>query len=484
MKLRIFKKLFFTTACVLFVTLTLVFVLLSIAINDEFAKRDYDVLKNSCDSVSDMLVKSSGKISEATIISVGALSKVNTLDIYIADKNGQILLCGCKDFTKDSSCLHSNNILPRDYLNAVTSEGRFELSSIGGLYDNLNYSSSKKISVGGDSLYIISVSSVLSTAELIKMMFGMYAISAIFPLLFMFVAEYSIVYRLTRPLKYMSVAAKSIANGDFSKRVPVMSNDEIGELSVLFNRMTDSLSRTEKTGTSFVANVSHELKTPMTTISGFIDGIIDGTIDESKRDYYLKIVSDEVKRLSRLVQSMLSLAKLESGENTIKYSQFRLSDTVLSVVISMEQKISQKNISISGLDTLTETLICGDMDMLHQVIYNLTDNAVKFTPENGTIDFSLHRLENSIEFKVKNTGEGIPDKDLPHIFERFYKSDKSRSNHKNSLGLGLYICKTVVELHGGTISAEGVFGEYTEFTVLLPINKQDKNGDKNERKSR
>jgi signal transduction histidine kinase len=425
MKLRIFKKLFFTTALVLFVTLTLVFVFLSIAINDEFSKKDYDILKKSCDTVSDIFMQSDGEDFERTAFSVRTVSQVNKLDLYIADNNGQIFICCCDEYFTNRSCTHTNTILSADFLRNVGLESRFELSSIGGLYEKLNYSSSKKIQIGGDNFYVISVSPVLSVSELIKMMFGMYAISALFPLLFMFVAQYSIVYRLTRPLKYMSIAAKSIANGDFSKRVPVMSNDEIGELSVLFNKMTDSLSRTEKTGRSFVANVSHELKTPMTTISGFIDGIIDGTIDDSKSEYYLKIVSDEVKRLSRLVQSMLNLARLESGENPLKYTQFRLSDTVLSVAISMEQRITESEINICGLDTLTETVIYGDADMLHQVIYNLTENAVKFTPPNGNIEIALHRFEDSVEFKIRNTGTGIPQKDIPHIFERFYKIDKS-----------------------------------------------------------
>lgn len=472
MKLKVFKKLFFTTSCVLFVTLTLVFVLLSIAINDEFAKNKYTVLNNSCSIISEEMVSGRYAVADTTVAVVSSLAKVNALDIYLADKNGRILVCSCENFEKGRNCIHTNTILSSEFINNISSDGKVELSSIDGMYERMNYSSSKRVTVDADPYYIIAVSDVMTATDLIRMMFGMYAISAIFPLLFMFVAEYSVMYRLTRPLKYMSIAANAIANGDFSKRVPVMSNDEIGELSVLFNRMTDSLSHTEMTGKSFVANISHELKTPMTTISGFIDGIVDGTIEESKKDYYLKIVSDEVKRLSRLVQSMLSLARLESGENPLKPTQFRLSDTLLNVIISMEQKISEKNIDIVGLDTLTETLITGDKDLLHQVIYNLSDNAVKFTPANGTIEINLHRLEDKLEFKIKNTGEGIPEKDLPHVFERFYKIDKSRSNHKDSLGLGLYICKTVVDLHNGSISVNSVWGEYTEFVVLLPINNE------------
>jgi signal transduction histidine kinase len=169
---------------------------------------------------------------------------------------------------------------------------------------------------------------------------------------------------------------------------------------------------------------------------------------------------------------MLSLSRLESDEKPLKLTDVRLADTVVNVVVSMEQKISGKEINITGLEELSQTVISGDSDLLHQVIYNLTDNAVKFTPYGGCINFNLHRIQDSVEFKIRNTGDGIPGKDIPFIFERFYKIDKSRSTHKDSLGLGLYICKTVAELHNGIIKVESDSKTYTEFTVTLPIKNQ------------
>lgn len=477
MKLKIFKKLFFTTSAVLFVTLTLIFVLLSVFINNEFANNKYEVLGTSCNIISDSLIDDHAVVSESVSKTVFSLSAVNDLDIYIADGHGRIVLCGCEDFKVNHNCSHSNVLLHEDFLSEIDREARVELSSIDGIYEHVNYAAFKKVSFGANGVfYVITVSDVLTATELISLMFGMYAIAAIIPLIFMFIAEYGLVSRITRPLKYMSVAAKSISKGDFSKRVPVMSNDEIGELSVLFNKMTESLSRAEKTRKNFIANVSHELKTPMTTISGFIDGIVDGTIEKDKTEYYLHIVSDEVKRLSRLVQSMLSLTRLESGDDQFNLVDMRLCDTVLNVVVSMEQNISSKEISVSGLDTLTETTISGDRDLLHQVVYNLTDNAVKYTPAHGEILFALRRIGECVEFKIRNSGDGIPEHDIPHIFDKFYKLDKSRSDSKESLGLGLYICKTIVELHGGSISANSVTNAYTEFIVTLPID--DKEGRK------
>jgi len=470
MKLKIFKKLFLTTACVLFVTLTLVFVLMSVFVNDEFANTKYDVLDKSCNAVAESIMDNSGSFTETTHNFIEKIAEINSLDIYVADSNGRIKLCGCDAFSYSKNCIHSNTILSDKFLSGISNDSKLELSSIDNIYDRMCYTASKKITVdSADHFYVIAVSKTLTATDIIKTILSIYVISAIIPIVLMFIAEYSIMYRITKPLKYMSISAKAIAKGDFSKRIPVMSNDEIGELSVHFNQMTASLAKTETTSKSFIANISHELKTPMTTISGFIDGILDGTIDDSKRDYYLSIVSNEVKRLSKLIQSLLSLSKLESGENTVKSSELQLSQNVINILLSMEGKIQKKCIDVQGLDTLSETIITGDPDLLYQVIYNLVDNAVKFTPENGWINISLHRINDSLEFKIKNSGSVINGEDLPHIFEKFYKSDKSRSNQKDSLGLGLYICKTIVELHGGEIYANSNT-DFTEFAVVLPIN--------------
>ena len=208
----------------------------------------------------------------------------------------------------------------------------------------------------------------------------------------------------------------------------------------------------------------------MTIISGFIDGIIDGTIDESRQKYYLKIVSEEVKRLSRLVQSMLSIARLESDERRINPVDFDFAELVLTVVVSMEQKITSKKLSIIGLEDLSHTVINADKDLIYQVVYNIVDNAVKYSNDGGKITFSSHRISEDIKFSVKNDGAGIASEDIPHIFERFYKADKSRSSNKDSLGLGLYITKTIVDLHDGEISVDSRVGEFTEFKLSLPIN--------------
>ena len=219
---------------------------------------------------------------------------------------------------------------------------------------------------------------------------------------------------------------------------------------------------------NFIANISHELKTPMTTIAGFIDGILDGTIPPEKQKHYLGIVSQEVKRLSRLVRTMLDLSRIDSGEMKLRPARFDLTNTVFSALLSFEDAIETKKIEVRGLEDTESIFVDGDPDMIHQVVYNLIDNAVKFTNEGGYIEIRVRGIPGKTVVSVENSGAGIAPDELPLIFDRFYKTDKSRSQDKNGMGLGLYIVRTIIRLHGGEIKAESVQNEFCRFVFWLP----------------
>ena len=304
---------------------------------------------------------------------------------------------------------------------------------------------------------------------LIKRAAKIYLLASIVPIILLVLALYYSTYRFTRPLKLMSEAAKSMANGDFSKRIPIRSDDEVGELALSFNEMADSLARLEETRKDFVANVSHELRTPMTTIGGVIDGINDGTIEKEKHSYYLSLVSEEVKRLSRMIESMLNISRLESKEFSLKYEKFDLKEMIINIVISQEKRIEEMEYSVEGLDELPDITVNADRDLIYRAIYNLVDNAVKFTDKGGKIIFFLKAEGKNVSFKISNTGKGIRKADLPYVFERFYKGDKSRSIVKNSTGLGLYLVKTIIKNHGGSIKVSSIENELTSFEFTLPI---------------
>jgi len=207
----------------------------------------------------------------------------------------------------------------------------------------------------------------------------------------------------------------------------------------------------------------------MTTISGFVDGILDGTIPEDRRSYYLGVVSSETKRLARLVRSMLDLSKIDSGDMKISLERFDLSKTVTNALLTFEQRIEEKNIDIQGLDQMKPLYVRGDPDLIHQVAYNLIENAVKFANPDGYIRVNVFSRERVAYVRIANSGIGIPSEDLPRIFERFYKTDKSRSHDKTGVGLGLYIVKTIIALHKGDIEVRSSEGSYCEFEFHIPM---------------
>lgn len=291
---------------------------------------------------------------------------------------------------------------------------------------------------------------------------------AVTVLIFAFCVTYVVSAQMSRPLRNMAQVVKKIESGDFSAKVPVGRHDEIGQLAEALNKMTVSIGALENMRRSFISSVSHELKTPMQTISGFVDGILDGTIPENEREKYLRIVSEETKRLSRLVNSMLQLSRLESEKMKLNKTTFNISDMIISVFLSFEKKVEEKNINIVGLDLLEPLTLTADRDLIYQVVYNLTENAIKFTPNGGEISVKCVADKQAVKFSIRNTGEGLTQKEMTQIFDRFYKTDRSRSVDKSGMGFGLYIVKTIVSLHNGYISVGSVLSEYTEFEVKLP----------------
>lgn len=282
------------------------------------------------------------------------------------------------------------------------------------------------------------------------------------------ILSYYISRRMTRPLKTMANAAQEFASGNFAVRVPEDNRcDEIDELAVAFNNMANDLAQLEELTRGFIGNVSHEFKTPMTTIGGFVDGMIDGTIPVDQRDKYLKTISEEVKRLSRMVMRMLDAAKIQSGELILNAAPFDFSEMASQILFSFERKIEEKHIEVDAEldDRLT---VLGDRDHIFRAVYNLVDNAVKFTMPEGKLTIRALNKDKTCEFSITNTGTGIPPEDIPHIFDRFYKSDRSRSLDRTGAGLGLYIVKNIINLHGGDISVRSDGGE-TEFSFTLPL---------------
>ena len=282
---------------------------------------------------------------------------------------------------------------------------------------------------------------------------------------------WAIVQRQMKPIKQMTAAARRMAHGQMDTRVDADATDtaELNELALAFNNMSQALAKSEQKRQEFVANVSHELKTPMTTISGYMEGMLDGTIPKEQQPKYMEIISQEVKRLSRLVRSMLEISRIQDqGIPQERRRAFDLCQTVGEVLLSFEQKINGKHLEVETDLPDQGAKALADPDAITQVVYNLIDNAVKFCPEGGKLGLRVAQTKGGKYLvSVRNTGPTIPAEELPLVFDRFHKTDKSRSVDRDGWGLGLYIVKTIILSHEEDIyvtSRDGV----TEFSFTLP----------------
>ena len=402
---------------------------------------------------------------------------INTysFSVIIADKNGKILLSGGNNEDDEPfSDYHtgkSSLVDPELFQVAQAEENNKLISDFNGnLKSKHIFCTSKITPLGVDTVgYIIACTSNTGMNSLLHTLLQTIIMSTLWIMLAFLVVVYFITERLVSPLREMSRAAKEYASGKFDARVSVKGNDEIADLGNAFNNMASSLSSHEETRRLFLANISHDLRTPMTTISGFIDGMLDGAIPEEQRDYYLSIVASETRRLSRLVSSLLDITQIQAGERKFINTDFDVCETCREIIISSEQRINDKELSVS-LDCESDNIfVNADKDAVHQIIYNLVDNAIKYSNRGTEFIISVKEEENKIYISVFNYGEGITDEDLPHIFERFYKADKSRGLDKSGSGLGLYISKTICDALGEKIYAESKFGSWCRITFTLEI---------------
>lgn len=452
-----------------------------VLVTNQWLDEKMDMLDTNCHSIAEDYIQAlneegSDADRAIDIIVLGndmeAYSVATGADYFITDLNGNIIVCrhffdnGGKVCQEHLELKIKNELLEGAREGITTNliglkEGDRSDSFVVGI--PVEYNGNVIAEVFG---YVNAVSGLLPyVASLSKMIL----ISALLTMLLSFIIIYLYGRTYTRPILEMISATDHYAKSDFTYHIDVRNFDgEMAEMARALNRMADEIAIDDKAKKSFVANVSHELKTPMTTIGGFVDGILDGTIPEEKEKEYLEKVSSEVKRLSRLVVAMLNLSKIESGEISIKPTKYNIQTQIFETLFSMEQKINEKDIRISGLENITDVKIVADKDLLHQVIFNLIDNAVKFTPERGEISFFAKKGANSTTVTIRNSGPGVSEEEISRIFERFYKVDQSRSFDVKGVGLGLYIVKTIINMHDGEITADSKEGEYTEFTFVIP----------------
>ncbi|MBE6702041.1 MAG: HAMP domain-containing histidine kinase [Ruminococcaceae bacterium] len=375
--------------------------------------------------------------------------------------------------TPSGETASSEAVIPRHIIlevNAGNSAGRLE--SLAGVFDTDHFF--RTAPVYTDDGYacgtVFACSSTRTQDELLGVMIKTILIASLWVMLAALVAVYLLTERVIGPLKDMSRMAKQFAAGNYEARVRVRGNDEVSQLARAFNNMAESISRLELMRNTFVANVSHDLRTPMTTISGFIDNILSGAIPEEKRGYYLELIRTEVQRLARLVTSLLDISRIQAGDRKFDHRPFDICEMARRILISFEAKIEAKHLDVEFICDEERMTVLADYDAIYQILYNLCDNAVKFSKEGGKLSVSLRFTEEQrAVISVYNEGEGIAKDDLPFVFERFYKGDKSRGLDKSGAGLGLFIAKTIMDAHHERIWVESEQGRYCCFKFILPL---------------
>lgn len=480
LKNNIFAKYFFLFAAIFLVVLTILGTTLTILVSVYTQNENTKLLKENTQTIAES-VKSTLVVQEMNdyysvekemiCSSLYIISNSIDADLFVCDVEGNIILCKEKAnsiplYGEMPPCSYHNEFKVGDVLLRNIYEGGYV--GKGSVNGRLSYIVGYPIYSNDQIIGSVFATTETSGDSLAMAVLRMFITSALACLAIAFICIWHLTKSFVKPLRQMSKAAKQFAVGDFSYRVKISGQDELAELGKAFNDMADALDTLESSRRSFVSNVSHELRTPMTSIGGFIDGILDGTIPREKADYYLNIVSGEIRRLSRLVVAMLNMSKIESGSFEMKPSNYDITDQIIHILLTFEQKIDEKKIDIQGLENLRPTYITADTDMIYQVIYNIFDNAVKFTNEGGYIRISMNDLNNAVEVHIKNSGIGIKADELSKVFERFYKVDKSRSLDAKGAGLGLYIVKMMVEMHGGSIWAMSEDEHSAEFVFRLP----------------
>lgn len=284
-------------------------------------------------------------------------------------------------------------------------------------------------------------------------------------------ASYILALSITTPLRKLSAAALEIERGNFAQKVAVNSHDEVGSLALVFNRMAETLDNNNKLRQQFLANIAHELRTPLAVIQGHLEGMIDGVIEPSQKK--LTSLHEEAVRLSRLIKDLKDLSLAEVRQLSLEISEVNVNYMLEQALYMLKPLACKKKITI--LQNLTPDLppIAADTDRIYQLFYNLITNAIHYTPDSGQVSVATELTKSAgqewIKITINDNGVGIAAEDIPLIFDHFYRADKSRDRKSGGTGLGLAIVKQLTEIHGGKVQVNSVVGQGSSFCVFLPV---------------
>jgi len=467
-KNSLFSKMVIAYTIIMAISFTIIAAFLSFWFQDYFVKSRKEQLTNQISIIERFANEYiDGSISDEDLNGyIRFISGYINDDILLLDKNGYVYAVTSNQFKP-----FIGKQLFVNELDALSKGDYFEnISNYGDVFKEKSYVLGEPIKATNGSFngaVIINVS-MTSLDKSLSSVYQIIWISAVLAVIASSIVIYYFSQKIiVNPLTQMSVVARKIATGDVDKRVQVKSDDEIGEFAEAFNVMADSLEMVEKNRKEFISNVSHELRSPITSIKGFIGGILDGIIPQEKEKYYLTVAYEEIQRLTRLINELLDLSAVESGKFKLEMSSIDVNEVVRLCILRNEARIKSKKLNVEVFLEEDELMALADEDKIMQVLTNLLDNAIKYADEGGLVTISCNSKGKKACVSIFNEGPLIAEDDIKHVWDRFYKGDKSRTQ-KVSTGLGLSIAKKIMLLHDEDIWVENKSnGVMFAFTLAL-----------------
>lgn len=465
----VFTRLFVMYLSILLITFGTIAVVLSKALESYYMNQKVELMKTQAKRIAEQYV-----IAYSTgVMDITSLKRqINSLNdyidtrIWVINSEGYPIIQSYTDKAIDKIeikddieyLLNGNSIVVRNKFNDIFNEPTLTVGWPVIAYDRVQGA-------------VLVHTPILELKQSISDVYRVFLFCLLISCLISFILVYFTSKRITKPLQDINDAAKVIASGNFNKRIEIVSEDEIGELGKSFNEMAEGLNRLEEYRSKFIANISHDLRSPITSIQGFLNAILDGTIPPEKQQKYLKIALDETKRLTKLTNDILELTKIESQSIEIVKENFDVNEMIRNILLSLEARITEKNITVKVIFINESSWVYADAQKIERVIHNLLDNAIKFTEIDKSIIIETRQDNNKIYVSISDMGIGINEEQLKHIFERFYKADSSRGMDKKGTGLGLAIVKEIIKAHNESISVKSKEGVGTTFVFSLTKSK-------------
>ncbi|PKM65936.1 MAG: two-component sensor histidine kinase [Firmicutes bacterium HGW-Firmicutes-2] len=386
--------------------------------------------------------------------------------IMILDENHRVF----KDTQTTGKSLVGHKLNHPIILSVFEGHQMSETGTFGDLYDQLVLTTAYPIISGDRIMGAVIINSPYPTLrDNINNIYQMTLFSLLILLAATFISTYVYSKSITNTISELNDRVQAIANGDFTSHIVLSTDNEIGQLANNINHMASELEKLEDMRKDFIANISHDFRSPLTSIKGFVQAILDGTIPFERQGKYLNIVLDETERLTKLTNDILLLTKMENNTVQLNKTHYDLHQDIRKILFQFEQKILDKRIDFTLLIDQQELFVFADMNQIQRVLTNLIDNAIKFCSPGDTIIVETTVLSGKVEVSVKDSGPGISEEDIKYIWDRFHKADRSRGKDKKGIGLGLSIVREIVKAHNESIDVYSQEGKGTTFVFTLPL---------------